>query len=256
MRMVGTIFDLFGYSDYMVRKELQIPVAILLLFAMVLVYLYLAPPNGLNWTKDVTLNLFTEIIGILLTVILINSILDFNEKRERDKIRKIAYRRLKKPFERHLRLFKSMCEASIDTKPNKSYGCDSGLFDEAFYSQMALFDFSNEAPVYPSRLWATYICGECKRFDSSLNQVLDRYSLYLDSDTIKLIELLIGTQFMWFMCEIPLMLEVSKSYNMQGSSKFFEKDVYCGYIKEHIKLLSELINCYNINLPDDIIKIM
>jgi hypothetical protein len=198
----------------------------------------------------------TEILGILVTVILIDGMLNYNEKRKANTIQKIAIRKLGMPLRSHFDFLTKIYKATINAEINEKYDQYSDLFSERFYSQIKIFDFSKPAPVIPQKSWAHYTCTHFVDFKNTLDQIMDRYQLFLTPNTLDLIECITSSCFhtMMINCETVLIINENEKILPQNNNLFSEK-VVVDSLKEHISLLSELIDIYNTNFPENKINI-
>ncbi len=85
----------------------------LILLAFFLLLLYLKNPGTTHWLQDFTLNLMTEIIGILLVVILIDRVININQENERKKLQEIAFQQLRIPLLHHFTLLFNIFKSSV-----------------------------------------------------------------------------------------------------------------------------------------------
>lgn len=225
----------------MVRKELRIP--LLILGIIILVLLYFVQWNVVTET-DFLVNLATEIIGIFITILFIDSILNFHEKLKQRKIKRVALKQLKFPLKYQLDLFAAMFKAAIEAKPTK-YENYNDLFNaETYYKEISHLDLTKESYFPLPQKWARSIYDQCAEFNKYLEKTLDRYLFYLDSDTIELIEKLVNSQFI-------NRVSWTSFLEMEHTPK---KDM-CGFLKEYLTLLSQFLELYNSELPDDKIEL-
>jgi len=80
---------------------------------------YIVLPMALEGWRAFSLNLGTEITGILLTVWLIDAVIRGKEARDQERYRRIALQQLYVPLIRHLRLLSDMYKASMERKPDR-----------------------------------------------------------------------------------------------------------------------------------------
>ena len=156
---------------------------------------YLTSP----FVKDISKNLATEVIGIGLTVFLIDRVIKRQQEAELRKYRQVALLRLRNPLARHAEFLFKMFKATIETKPKIELVEVSDLFDNGFFTNVALLDFRKPAPISIASIgrinWATYLVIESKSLDDSLNQSLDKYSVYLKVELIEMIERMLEKNF-------------------------------------------------------------
>lgn len=139
--------------------------------------------------KSFTLNLITEIIGILVTILLIDRALRSKEKREKDKIIKSAFVQFKRPAKNVLNLLVKIYKATCESKPEKLTTNYKDLFStNLFFETIQYLDFKLEAPVVPKQQWSQYIYNEVTNFKKEIDKILDKYVFVFDSHIIEELE--------------------------------------------------------------------
>ena len=177
--------------------KLWISYIILIIFTIISFTFYFNVQDT-SWIKDFSLNFSTEVIGILLTVFLIDIIIKMKEERERIKRQEIGLKQLKVNLLNHLHLLFNIYKASVESKPNDLNMKASHFFDENYYQEIKYFDFSKNAPVTSNINWGYYLASKNEKFKTGLNKTIDKYGIYLDSDGIDLMEKLINSNFINF----------------------------------------------------------
>jgi hypothetical protein len=235
-------------------RVLLLPSLILigLLIACLITY-FVAPPST-EWLRNLALNLVTEILGILLTVAFIDRVLRAREESEeyerRIKYQTIALRHLRIPLLNHLRMFTNIFRAVSESAPVKPYESTHDLFDRVYFTNLPLLDFSKDAPLLGQK-WSDYLTRECSRFKESLTRTLDRYSLYLDSNLVELMEQIINSSFFDFVATAPITREVNQRLRpgvALPSNFFAERSLYGGAInitRKYTDRFSRLLDYYN-----------
>lgn len=236
------------------RRELEVPIVFLSAAALLLSLLYLYPVERFANHGDLILNLGTEIIGILITLILIDSVLHQHEKHEQRKMRKIALEQLKNPLSRHLLFFGKMLKVSVESAPKEKYETPSDLFDDDFYEHIKHLDFSKIDNEGSSDDWATKSSDEFEDFHKSVGKILDRYSFYFDLEIVDLIESLVHSSFSDYMIIMPRFIELSAKHGFNNHN--FLNGLAHNVIREYIELFCKLVNVYNGVFPDDQITLM
>lgn len=108
--------------------------------ALLSAYLY-STRFGPDWLKDVSLNVGTEVLGILLTVMLIDAVIRRKDQTERDRVVKVAFAQLRIGLQQHIGVLQSMYKASIShpPKPNRSHWTNSLARTTLFKSHSSTF---------------------------------------------------------------------------------------------------------------------
>lgn len=235
-------------------KVLWIPSLILIILMVISLVIYGLIPPSWEGVRNFALNLAAGIVGTLLTVFLIDQVLrskeESEEKEKKRKYQEIALRHLRIPLINHLRMFTNILKAVSQSAPQKSYDSVHDLFDKDYFAKLELLDFSKDAPLLGYK-WSDYIARECSRFKESITRTLDRYSLYLDSDIVELMEQIINSSFMDFVVGAPATREL-KLRTLPGvvlpNNLFAEKTLYGGGInvtRKYTERFSRLIDYYN-----------
>lgn len=238
------------------KKFLWVSYSILFILLIICFVVYFTNPFGINWLKEFSLNLATQVIGILLVVFLIDRVISINQENERKKRQVIALQQLQIPLRRHFILLFNIFKSSIQVKPDKNYKHVSDLFDDTYFVQIAFFDFSKPAPVIPLDAWFNYLSRECSQFREALNRTIEKYSLYVESDIIDLMEETINSSFISFIIQAPAIQapairEVDTREGVIREYNLFGGQGTCDLVKEYTSLFSKLIESYNQNVPDE-----
>ena len=132
-------------------KILWLPCLVMTIIVIVCLVAYIIAPASMDWVRNLTLNVITEIFGIVLTIFLIDRVLrareELDEKEARRKYQTIALRHLRIPLINHLRMFTNILKAVSESAPQKSYGSVHDLFDNDYFTKLELLDFSKDAPL-------------------------------------------------------------------------------------------------------------
>ena len=202
------------------------------------------------WIRDITINLGAGIIVVILTIILIDNIISSNQEKERKKYQSVALQQLETPLVRQLYLLFYIFKASLEIKPQKQYQNVRDLFDDDFFQHLVFFDFSKKAPIYGpvfgGTQWFDYISHECKEFVDALNRTLGKYSLYLDSEIVEIMEQIINSFFMSFVSKAPVMRDIAKNEGYkQGPCNFFNAPGMGETVREYTDLFTRLVEHHN-----------
>lgn len=233
------------------NKFLRNSYILLTLLALILLVLYYFNPGNTNWLQDFTLNLTTEIIGILLVVILIDRAIHIDKEREKRKVQEIAFRQLRIPLLHHFTLLFNIFKSSVQEKPDKNYVEASDLFDALYFNQIAFFDFSKPAPVTPPTDWFNHLSQESAKFKNDLNRTVEKYSLYLEPDVIDSLEEIINSSFIWFIIRAPGIIKFDKKSGITQQYNLFGGQGSYDLVEEYTTLFTKLITYYNQNVPEE-----
>jgi hypothetical protein len=233
------------------------PYLVLFVALVVSVIFYLALPLTLGGPRDFTLNLATEIVGILLTVGLIDAVIRRREAREQRRYKSVALQQLFSPLRDHLRLLFDIYKASVQKKPDKEISRVEDLFSDDYFEQLKRFDLAGPAPVTLPILWFEYIDIERKKFQNELHRILATYGTHLNHETIATMEILANSWFLHYAATMPAPVpgipgsgarefrkkRPGQAYNLLQTTMVLDK------IREHTEAFSRLLATYNMEVP-------
>lgn len=149
--------------------------------------------------QNFSMNLATEVIGIGLTIFLIDRVIEKQRKAELNRYKQVALQRLRAPLARHAEFLFQMFKATVESEPENDLVEVSDLFNNNFFANVARLDFLKSAPISSALVgsphWATYLVMESKSLNDSLSHILDKYSVYVDVELIELIEGMLDKNF-------------------------------------------------------------
>jgi|GEM_PF-1576907 len=202
------------------------------------------------WLKDFSLNLAAELVGILVVLFTVNQTVEANQEKEKKKFREIAFRQLRFVLRKQIYLLFDMFKASVEVKPDKDYQNIRDLFDETYFQEVKFLDLLKVAPVVTPQGeemdWLDYLYSECSSLQSALGQVVDRYSFYLDSQVVDVIEELSASVFIRFIGSIWDAKKMN-ALGDRGDLLFACKDL----LQDYTMTLLELVEIYNESVTTD-----
>lgn len=231
-------------------KILRVSYSLLVFFLVVSVIAYLLiPPDSEGW-RSFTLNLLTEIVGILLTILLIDAVIRRRETREQKRYRSVTLQQMRIPLIQHLHLLFNMYKASVEEKPTKDVANVADLFTDDYLKEIQYLDLGSPGPVHPPMQWFEYMNLEINRMHDALGRVVDKYAMYLDPDTLDVAEQLINS---------PLVNTVGHFRTMYGlqctpagqDSPFVPLFGLNEVVHDHVHAFSKLVEIYNEEVSGD-----
>lgn len=213
-------------------------------------YLY-ADAWGAPWLGDVSLNLGTEIIGIFLTIGLIDAVIRGRDERERKRVRNLAIRSMRPALMDHLRLLQGMYKAAAPATIRRTSADVRELFDEEFFGQLRYLDFAAQAPVLPTQQWTwfDYLAHHVRQFRAGMVAATDRYATFLDGETLERIETLMSTSFLAFLEQASAIPAVDRKEGWKRSYALFSGTGMTSIVKDHADALLSVIDSCNGVLP-------
>jgi hypothetical protein len=204
---------------------------------------YLFFTLGELWLSGYLTNLGAGIIGSLIVIFLIDRIIEQNKEKERAKMQKIAFQRLRGPILQHVIMFVDIFKASSQNKPQQNPANYEDVFKDYYFQEMVFLDFSKDSGIAPARNWFKRIDSEMIFFRRKVEQTIDTYGAFLDVSTIETLEKMINSPFMRTMLNIKAIQRHDKDRGiirvytlLKGKEKF---------LREYTQLLLELINRTN-----------
>lgn len=234
-------------------------------------YAFVLPPAMAGW-RGLALNLGTEILGILLTVLLIDAVIKRKEARDQKRYRRIALQQLRIPLFHHLRLLANMYKASVERKPDREISNLRDLFSEDYFEQITYFNAMGPSPKdVPMSLravtlgaqqrwipWYQYLSTEVKQFKEEVDRVVDKYAMYLDPETLDLLEQLANSPVVFTVSQLPSTATMlSETWGAQQAYNPFiledAEDVEDDerVVRKHTDVFSKVVDIYNKEAPDD-----
>jgi len=223
-----------------------------LLVGLVICYLCAVKIEGYEWLKDISLNLGTEVFGILLTVWLIDAVIRKNEEKERERLKILIAVQSRIPLLHLAILLLKIYKASLPqahTSPPLTF---KELFGPDFTKQLAFFDFTKPAPVTPARPWFQYINEEFNKFNSSLSETAAKYAFFMEVEALELMEELQSAPLTRLMALISGIIQSDRenNFNRPRYTLFAGPDM-AEAITTYTDLFQKLIDRTNLRLSDN-----
>jgi hypothetical protein len=112
------------------------------------IFYYALPPALEGW-RGFALNLASEVVGILITVLFIDAVLQRREEREQRRYRSVTLQQLRLPLKQHLLLLFAIYKASVEQKPEREISRVEDLFSDDYRTQLTRFLFCERGAYGP-----------------------------------------------------------------------------------------------------------
>lgn len=171
-----------------IKSELLI---ILTLVALLLIGLFswLSSPT----TKDFGLNFFTEMLGVAVTVIIIDRLIQNKEEKRNIPQKLAAYEDVRLYTSRYISFWTSAYQESV---PYDEPGSIEEFFSENGMSKILQFLYMDSEPnVVPPLKWWDWIIQNAKEFKDNGDKLLDRHSYNLDPKAFGFVHQLTESNF-------------------------------------------------------------
>lgn len=228
-------------------------VLVIVLIGMIVSYFF-ASQDSLEWLKNISLNLGTEVVGIFLTVVLIDAAIRRNEAAERQRIKRIAFQQLRVSLVRQLNVLQGMYKATITNSPQNKPTTVSELFTDDYFVQLGLLDLSKPAPVVSviSIQWMDYIQSDVEKFKSAIGRTLEKYAVFLDVETVELLEDILASSFLHMMTQVPAIRDLDRKENFLRQYNLLAGQDMTELIRTYTGCFIKLVDVYNQNVPTDL----
>lgn len=236
-------------SHFVGVNTLRTSYLLLTLVAVVCFAVYVLFPSAPEGWRGFSLNLLTEVLGIIFTIVLIDRVLRRREERERMRYCRIALQQLRFPLMEHLEVLFNMYKASVQRKPERRISSLEDLFEDDYFEQVSHLDLSKPAPVAPQMQWGDYLLHETQRFKDALERVVGRYAVPLGPDTVDIAEQLIASRLISMLERFPAM-RASRPAQFRG---WPEPMLYGmgGLVRQYTDAFAALVDIYNDEAPED-----
>jgi len=239
---------------------------ILIMLICIVCFLYYSIFSKDFSLSDIALSIGTNLIAVLIVLISIDIIVDQNKKRQNERMRRLAYKRLRVSFNRHLLLWFRIYKATYDSSRVDRPINIATFFEDKYFRQIIKLDFTSDpgfiAVDCPSD-WYAYLRSSTNEFRDALEQTMIKYGIFLTDDAF-IMEELINSHFVAVANRYPEAVE----YFTGGRSTpdFFNiflmknKEDTNGirvidYVKIYLHLFASLIEKYNEQFPNKPISI-
>lgn len=220
--------------------------------ALAALYIY-AARCGPDWLKDVSLNVGTEIFGILATVLLIDAVIRRKEQSERERVVKAAFAQLRIGLQQHVTTLLYMYKASVAHAPQKLPETLDALFGPDYFVQLAFLDFSKPAPLMSVKplQWFDYLHMEMEQFKSALTRTIEKYAVFLDASTVELLEELLASSLIGFLTQVKSIPQIDQKEGYRRQYNFFSGQGMPELTQQHVDLVKRLATESNLHLPTE-----
>lgn len=221
----------------------------LIFFAL---YVY-AERCGPEWLKDVSLNVGTAVLGILLTVLLIDEVIRRRDQAERNRVVKVAFAQLRTGLQNHIGVLQSMYKASTFGAPDGNPKTLDELFGPNYVAQLAFLDLSKPAPLASVNFlqWFDYLHMEMEQFKATLTRTLEKYAAFLDPTVVELLEEVLASSFIAFLTQVRSIRALDQKEGVQRQYNFFSAQGMPDLVRQHTDLIMRLSREANRHLPKD-----
>lgn len=225
------------------RRTLSLRTSYLLLVILVVFFSVLSFVYEGLWLGAYLSNIAAGLVGSLIMIFLVDKIIERNRKSERVRVVRIALKRLRIPLVRHMELLCSIYKASTQSKPASLPTTFDDFFNDNYYNEISLLDFSKEAPVIPKRDWFTYLHNMMTSFKEKTEQIIDTYAVFLDVALLDMLERVANSSILSYIIQSRDIPEIDRKYKWERVYTMFRGVE--PLLREHISCMIELIEYFN-----------
>lgn len=207
------------------------------------------------WLSNLSGNLVAEIFGILLTVVIVDRIIEAKQEKERQKFKQVAFQQLRIPLVNHFQMLFNIYKASVTSKPSNNYENLRDFFNDDYFNEIAFYDFTKPNSTSTGFSGFDYLPREFKEFKQTLNKTIDKYGFYLNSDTVDTIEQLINSSLTSFISKIQSILQIDQTEGYKRNYNFFNSQATRNMVIEHTNFFIKLVEESNRFMKKDELKI-
>ncbi|MEL4306449.1 hypothetical protein [Methanococcoides sp. LMO-2] len=218
------------------RKKISIG----LLFAAFIVVLSSYFLSPYDWISGVLAGAGTELFGILLSVAIIEWLINKKEEDKRKKIEAIALKKLKSNLIIHLDFLFRLANDSGETK---NVFKD---FDGKYFDKINNLNMHEDAPVHPPKKLHEVIQFEFERLHDLNKNLIETYIYFMDEGIISYLEKLNSHDYMNLMSD----LSVKCLFEKETGRQLFIISTD-NYVEDYFKTLIDLCQYYNELVPFD-----
>jgi len=204
-----------------------------------------------TWWSGFLAGFTTEIWGILLTLLCVDLILKKRDESKRRRIELIAFSQLRKALYLHIHLLAMLANDSGKDK----YTTVKEVFDDEFFEKIATFDITQPSNYLSKAPWCDIIRKNFSWLDRQINEVLDKYIVFLAVDTLQLLEELKLSISQSIMLKLREQYEGAKGLGYNTSQPL--KGGLLDDLRRHTSIVLKLVEHHNalVSAGDQIDKI-
>lgn len=158
----------------------------------------LAHSYGHSWIEGLMSNLAAGFAGSFLTVLLIDSALERERDRQTARVRNLAFSQVRPLLLQQLDLVGTWRKVSAAAVPTPTPTTVADLFDPRFYEDVLRCDFSRDSGTTPSTTWYSRTAATLSTCRAGLEQIIDHYAVFLDSESLEALEAVAHAHFVNF----------------------------------------------------------
>jgi hypothetical protein len=199
----------------------------------------------IGWVSGFSSNLGAGFVGSLLTVFLIDRALEASRQRQADRVKRVAFDRLRTTLIRHLTFLFNLHKAAATSAPTHAPACIADLFKDEYFEAVRWLDFSQPGPETPPRTWFLLAAQEAQDLRRALERMVDTYLAFLDPEHIENMESLEHSSLIVLLLQSSVIPEIDRregfrrQYNLLYDRSMIEE------LRKHVTFFQALITQFN-----------
>lgn len=226
------------------KRQLLFPLLFLALVTGVM-WLYLGKDN--DDLKNFGLNAFTEILSVIFTIFVIESIVERSERKRLLPLRVVAYSDICLLVNKITGFWADIFRQSI-SYPTSTIACESLFTVEKFQQIMQCVDIEATFPnVLPKVSWVIWFSQTGEEFDSLADKILERH--FVDPVALSLVYELQDNHLQFFR-RVAQIRQVRTDSNKLGSYFYIDQNALDTILALHSWCIEEMARLESENLPE------
>ncbi len=202
--------------------------------------------DGAEVIRDVSLNLATAFLVVIITVSLVDIYISAKDEKERRERKNSCIRTLRLPLVKIAGFLFYLVKATATERQDEGEYKIADFLRNIDVAQVGELDTTKKAPVVPERTWATFLVQAFDEFTTSIEFFIEKYAVHLDSQIIELAERIATHRFVFHIRNIPLMDRVMREQGLGDVTvpvfQFVAIEVEGKTaLGEYLKLVAELV---------------
>ena len=217
-------------------------IALLLLSAIVFV-ISLCITN--SWWSGFMAGLATEIFGIVVTLLFVDFVLEKRDESKRRRIEVIAFSQMRKDLQSHIHFLAMLANVSGEDR-NTSV---NEIFNDKYFEEISALDIMERSNYVLKAPWCDIIREHFMRFHRQISEILDRYIMVLDIDTIDLLEEVKSSVNHSIMVRLRELQKAMEDFGVSGLKGPKAGELLAKQLKEYASPLMKLVERHNTVTP-------
>lgn len=232
------------------RKTYLILIGLLLICLLITFIIH----SSNNLLRDFSMNMASEIIGILLVLFAVDRVIDTERDKKEQKKERVAMQQIKHPILHHfyvlLETFQKVTDGADNPKLKEIADIFNRLNNEDILKLSESIKSTDKLLYSIDNMdWLDYLSQECSSTKESLNRTVEKYSLFLQPSLLRSIEEFINSPFIRLIVDYHEKIKpLDNSENiLHNQEELFDNPEFVVLLKQHLVKFFKLIKLFNKN---------